>query len=179
MGNVKGTGLVQVVKALRSRREASLEVLPERLHPYLDRQVLASSWYPEEDSFALLRALATQRAADGDDVWEALGRASASDDLAGIYSSMVQRGNPWATLQRLPRLWRLYHDSGRLEVGVHGDKAARLELRDFPLADDDYCRLVSGYVAALLALAGAQEVEVRCLEPPAAGRPPRWDVRWS
>lgn len=50
---VKGTGMVHVVKALRIRRDHVTPLLDGSLRRYLDEKILASSWYPTLDLLAL------------------------------------------------------------------------------------------------------------------------------
>ncbi|MFI5315367.1 MAG: hypothetical protein ACHQ6T_06690, partial [Myxococcota bacterium] len=58
MGRVKGIAILDAVKFLRARRDEALEVLPPRIHSYLDGQVGTSMWYPEADLVELIRGVA-------------------------------------------------------------------------------------------------------------------------
>src|SRR4029453_12144455 len=58
MGRAKGIALLDAVKFLRARRDDAGDVLAPELHKYLDEQIGTSSWYPEEDLVALIRAVA-------------------------------------------------------------------------------------------------------------------------
>ena len=49
MAKAKGTTLIGAVKALRSQKKRSRELLPGRLHHYLVEKISTASWYPEED----------------------------------------------------------------------------------------------------------------------------------
>jgi hypothetical protein len=59
--STQGTHLVDMVKFLRTQRDAALAILPARLHRYLDEQLNVAAWYPEEDMIGLVRALALWR----------------------------------------------------------------------------------------------------------------------
>ncbi|MEM8993160.1 MAG: DUF2378 family protein [Acidobacteriota bacterium] len=179
MAKIKGTGVVSVVRLLRDRRDHVEPILAADLRPYLDQQVLVASWYPESDFLGLLRAMAHFTPKSGGDSWLWLGGHCAQVDLVEVYASMVQRGNIWGTLERFPRLWRLYHDSGKADVGMVKAKEARVFVRDFAFADEDFCRFLSGYLDRMLQLAGAQKIEVRAMRLGGVGRAATWNVRWA
>lgn len=177
-GRIKGTGIIHVVKALRIQRDRAQGVLPERLRPYLTEKIRLAGWYPEEDAVALhvaFAALAPRR----DDFWEWLGAQSASLDLVELYDSMVRRGDPRGTLEQLDALWRLYHDTGRVQVVHEPGGSVRLELHDFLYGGESFARLMRGYVAEAIRLAGARDPEVTILHLGDAERPWRWRVRWT
>lgn len=176
MAKVKGTGILHVVKALRVRRNHVEPLLPERLRIYLDEKILVASWYPAEDLVALLRTLVHFVPKGITNAWWWMGEQSARTDLGEVYSAMIQKGNAWATLQRVPRLWRLYQDSGKLEVGVAGSTRAQVILTEFPLAEEDLSTLISGYLREMLRIAGS-EGTVKLLHSSGA-KGSRWLVEW-
>lgn len=179
MAKIKGTGIVGVVRLLRERRDHVEPLLGVDLRPYLDQQVLVASWYPEADFLSLLRAMAHFTPRSGGDSWLWLGGHCAQVDLIEVYSSMVQRGNVWGTLERLPRLWRLYHDTGRADVGMLKSSEARIFVTDFAFAGEDFCRFMSGYLHRMLQLSGAQGIGVRAMKLGGVGKAATWQVRWS
>jgi hypothetical protein len=128
----KGTGLLPIVKALRSARGEA--AVPEHLRRYLHEHIVASAWYPEADYSALLQVLAKLAATDEvPDVWALFGVTGAQRDLAGeqglvredlrlenvgVYRGFV--GNETTSVatmfRRLATLWSAYHDTGRMEI---------------------------------------------------------------
>ena len=74
---IKGVAVISVVGFLRGRKERSRELLPARLHGYLDRKLLASSWFPEADFRDLLKGLSRLVGGGG------LGRGSGSGLVPG------------------------------------------------------------------------------------------------
>lgn len=172
---VKGTGMVHVVKALRIRRDHVEPLLKGPLRVYLHDKILAASWYPTADLLALLATMVHFVPKSAGDPWQWMGRESAQVDLAEVYSAMIQKGNAWATLQRLPRLWRLYHDQGRMEVGVVGATRAQVMLMEFPLAHDGFAGLINGYLEEMVRVSGTV-AEVRTLQ--AVSKQSRWLVSW-
>ena len=95
MAEIKGTGLIQVSRALRANRPVAETLVPVELHHYLSERLLASSWYPEGDWAGLVKALGKMMAPliQGD-VWEQLGAQGAANDFNGIYSSLIGRMIP-------------------------------------------------------------------------------------
>ncbi|MCG8462333.1 MAG: DUF2378 family protein [Holophagales bacterium] len=178
MASIKGTGILGVVRLLAERRNHTEPLLPVDLRPYLDRQILVSSWYPEADFLALLRTMVHFTPKHGGDPWRWLGRESARVDLVEIYSSMVQKGSPWGTLQRLPRLWRLYHDTGKAEVGVAGETRAQVFVEGYPFPGEDFSGFMAGYLDTMLELAGAHHRRIRSLRLGSASKPSVWIADW-
>lgn len=175
VAKVKGTGMVHVVKALRVRRDHVAPLLPDPLRGYLQEKILSASWYPTADLMALLTTMVHFVPKGVPEPWWWMGQQSANADLAEVYGAMVQRGNAWATLQRLPRLWRLYHDGGRMEVGVAGATKAQVMLYDFAFAGEEFCTLINGYLDAMARLAGTPS-EVKTLQT--GHRLARWLIAW-
>src|SRR4051794_14322096 len=91
-GRVKGVNMLTAVKALRSNRKRAAEILPPPLHRYLEERVLVSSWYPEEDLLALLRALGSMLP-PAPDPFAFMGRHTAREHLSGIYRGHVRPGD--------------------------------------------------------------------------------------
>lgn len=176
MAKIKGTAISTVVRLLKE--QGSLAEIPEPLKPYLEERVLVASWYPEEDFLSLLRALAQSRPSAEKDSWLWMGRSMAHVDLLQIYSSMVQKGSPMGTLQRLPRLWRLYHNSGRADVGQLDPSRAQIQVADYAYADEDFCRWMKGYIAEMLKIGGARSVQVKSLRTGTLDKPARWLAQW-
>lgn len=154
--------MLNLAAAMKAVRTDVADLVPEDLRPYLKGRVLVSSWYPEVDHIRLMRILADWIRQPGKDVWHYIGRKNAEIDLGGIYSAMVASGRPDATLQRGPRLWRLYRDSG-VEVVRDLDAVAGsgvIELRDYAFAGPEVASLVSGYFEQALLIAGAASATV-------------------
>jgi hypothetical protein len=162
MARIKGTTLVEVVKALRKQRSRVSPLLDPSLRRYLDRQILVGGWYPEEDFLALLKVFVPLvYQARG---WERAGIASARRDLATVYGNALRPGDVMGTVAMLPALWRNYHDTGRVAV-VNEPGQTDLEILDHPVADADMCRLRGAFYAEILTLAGAlvtSTQKIRC-----------------
>ena len=173
--------MIHVVKFLRTRKEEARALLPERLLPYLEKRLLPSAWYPEEDHIELCRALAKLLPGPaGMDIYEHIGRSGARADLAGVYRNMLRPGDPTGTLRKANALWHAYHDTGMYRVVQEGRGAARIELVSFPAQAPEHCRILRGWLAELLALAGAhgvEVVEIRCVHRKDLFC--RWEMTWE
>ena len=176
MAKIKGTGISTVLKLLKMQ---GVSTLPEPLAHYFDRQILVASWYPEIDFLDLLQVLSLSAPSTEKDPWKWMGRAVAHVDLLQIYSFMVQKGSPWGTLQRLPRLWRLYHDSGRADVGLIEECRAHIQVADYAYADENFCRWMKGYVSEMLHIGGARNLSVKSLRTGTLDKPARWLAHWT
>ena len=179
---VKGMGLVQLVRLARARKRRARALLDEPLHRYLDRRILPSRWYPEEDYLALIgvvvRLLAEENGAgDRASVLAELGAGQARQDLEGPYGIMLRRGDPAGTLERLGSLWRLYHDSGRMSAAVQSPGRALVVLEAFPPITGELTAVIGGFVAEALRLAGARDVRVELGDAPRDGA--RWQLTWA
>src|SRR5262245_41932238 len=128
--SIKGTHVLDTVRALRNRREEALEVLPGHLVKYLDNRILISSWYPEADMVELRKALA-KLVRNVPDVWTFFGANAARAQAEKIYRGMVARGDVAQTLRNMPKYWTLYHNTGRLGTTVLGPTEARFEIFDY------------------------------------------------
>ena len=160
MGKAKGTTLISAVKALRLKKEEAKKFLPEHLHRYLQERILVSSWYPEEDLFEILRALAKITPDPGMDIYEFMGRILARTDLGGVYATLLREGDPAATLRRTAVTWRHYHDTGKEEVVESGGNHAVIEISGYDFPSRESCGSVKGYIHDKVAMAGGKEIYV-------------------
>ena len=149
------------------------------LWPYLETQVLVSGWYPDEDFMALLQAMARLvPEPEGMDVWEWIGRFGAKTDMQDIHALLVKKGDVEETLQRFPRMWGLYHDSGDVHVDTRAGQA-RLDIRHPLIAYPEFCRLQTGHLAELITIAGAKAPRVRTVQRSPSRLAACWSLSWS
>jgi hypothetical protein len=159
---VKGTNVLAAVKMLRSNRPRAQKVLPPWLHHYLDQRILVAGWYPEEHQLELLRAVAMLLPGTPEP-WMTMGRITARSDLAGLYRPLMRPGDPAASLRSVQALWRTYHDTGDLSVGIEAPGRACVRLLDYGLPSREMCRIVAGYCAEMATLGGATKVDIQKL----------------
>ncbi len=121
-----------VVLALKQRADAH-ELLPKSLWKYLDEPVLISGWYPERDYWVLISALVKvfDPATVGGDPWRYFAQFSAQRDIGGqnpstvteeqtaatgVYRNFSNMTEPDSFFSAAMRLWKQYHDTGRMEL---------------------------------------------------------------
>lgn len=182
-GNVKGSIMTEVVKYLRSRGPEAREAVPEHLRQYLDRRILATSWYPEEDYLEMARVIAdlipAKYKVGGLTGFELCGRATAGKHVEGSYRPLIG-SNPARTLRNFPGLWKLRHDTGRIDVELTGETSALVELHDFTLVDAEACEAIQGSFWGFLTHSGAADPRFEHTRCRARGDSVcEWRVDWS
>ena len=178
MPKTKGAHVINAVKILRAQRARALELLPPRLHHYLDERIMASSWYPMEEQFELLRAIATML--PGPDPWLVMGRGTARADFTGIYKIHLREGDPARSFEVMPVLWRTTNDTGEVSVSIDGPSEATLRLRGYDFASVERCRMVGGYLSELLTMASAKDPVIHHDECTSRGAVECvWSASWS
>jgi len=151
VGKTKGTVVLKAVKVLRGRKDEAKKQLPAALHHYLQDRIVVSSWYPEDEFFALLCACAALFPM-GDSAFEMLGAETARDHAQNMYADIVKRD----FASRAKIMWKTQHDSGEFVLTTESDFSATYELHDWDYASPKYCRVVGGYFTELHRLSGAQ-----------------------
>lgn len=152
----KGTALVDLVRIARQERESYAPILPPDTLAFLETQILPGSWYPEVHLRELLIAMDRIRGrGDLRHCREVLGPASAAKDLqGGVYQALLKAGDPARTLQSLPILWSLYHDTGILSVEAGETGNTTLFLEEFGLPSAALCATTEGWMLEAVRLAG-------------------------
>ena len=164
MARIKGVAMMNAVKALRAQKERARELLPARMHGYLDERITVSRWYPEEDQLELLRVLASllpDVVPEGaGDIYEYMGRFTALRDMQGLYSHLLRPGDPEGTLRLGAATWKAYHDTGDFRVSFAEPGTAVLELSGYGLPSSEMCRLLRGWYTQLIEMTGAKDVDL-------------------
>ena len=178
MAKVKGTNVISAVKLLRKNRDAARASLPSALHHYLEERVLPTSWYPEEDLAALLRAMAPLLRDVAADPFELMGRAAVREHMAGVYEHLL-RGDRHSMARRVGALWQTQHDTGRLHMIEEGPGRARWELSGYGHPSREMCGTIRGYVLEALTGLGFPDVRVAKAACVLDGADRcAWDSRW-
>jgi hypothetical protein len=176
MARMRGTAFLQVVRTLRSMREAALRVVPPHLQHYLSEQISRTEWYSRDEFFVLLSALASLAPKDAGDPWERFGRAAARHDLSTVYGGMmVRRAGLLPAIRALHDLYRLYDDTSRVVIGGD-DRIAIVDMYDL-IVSADHCRFLVGFTREYLLAATGSEVQMRKLKCRARGDDfCRWEI---
>jgi hypothetical protein len=178
VAKVKGTNPIGAVKLLRRHRDAARAALAPALHHYLEERVLPTSWYPEEDLVALLRAMVPLLGDIGGDPFELMGRAAVREHMEGVYEHLL-RGDRLTLARRVSALWQTQHDSGRLTLALQGPGRARYELEGYAHPSREMCATLRGYVLEALLASGFVDTritEVACVLDGAERC--AWDCTW-
>src|SRR5882672_1470052 len=182
---IKGTAVLGLVKFLRTHIDEARRILPAHLHKYLgETRILVSSWYPEEESRDLTRAVAKllrehKISPPREDTNVYLGRHLARQDLTGHYSTFVRSRDVESAIRVVGASWKQYHDTGTMYCLLEGPGKARFELVDYGLPHPELCRVLIGWYSELFIILGCAEVsitEVQCQNQAAASCV--WQARW-
>jgi hypothetical protein len=157
----KGTSVLPVVQALRQHPSAR-KLVPEHLWKYLDEPVLISGWYPERDYWVLIAALVKvlDPATVGNDPWRYFAKFSAQRDIggqsttdanaaaAGVYRNFANMTDPESFFMAAMRLWKQYHDTGRMEIigGYPETNSLVTRLTGFVIPIEGFVRLQGYYL---------------------------------
>jgi hypothetical protein len=160
----KGTNLIDMVKFLRSQKEAARTALPPALHGYLERRIVVSDWYPEEEMYALMLALGKVMPGSGDELFRQIGVLNARNHLNGSYRHLLSELRLETLPIRAAALWKSLHDTGELLVEIEGAGAGRTVLRGYVNPGPEMCLVIDAYVAEVLRLTGLDRVrsETEC-----------------
>jgi len=178
MAKAKGTVVVEVVKSLRTNRARALELLPPKLHHYLEERIVVASWYPLEDYLALLRTVGKilGKGGDGLAVFEKLGRLAARSHMSGTYSRFKNTTNRQASFTLLTSMY----DSGELRVLEREPGWAVLEFVGFAQPARELCETFTGYQLERMSIQGFEDVEVRHTRCRGEGQAAcLWEVSWK
>jgi hypothetical protein len=181
MAKVKGTVILPLIKMLRMQREGAQANLPPSMHHYLDARVLPSTWYPAADHVRLLKAMAPMLGLPpGRDPMVFMGRGAAQIDLTGIYRAQLKVGDVWKTLHNFIALWRNYCDTGISAMDIDGERAARINIRNFEGVSREMCGIIGGYIEGLVATAGGKGEKMKKLKCRLDGDPYcEWSITWT
>ena len=174
-GRIKGTGIVGIVRALRTFREQASRLLTPQLLHYLDDRIVPTSWYAEDDYLALMEAFMriNHKAS-----WEGVGAIAAREALSTVYRNVIVEGDVPETARRMRVNWRNYHDTGELSV-ENEPNLVRVPVRDYCMVSTPLCRLNQGYFAALLELSHAVITDQRKVHCTARGDAACiWEFGW-
>lgn len=166
MAKSKGTNLIDMVKFLRSQKQQALDAVPPELQGYLEKRIVVSDWYPEQDMYGLMIALAKLLPGSGTELYRQIGVLTLRNHLTGSYRHLLD-GICLETLPvRARALWKSLHDTGEMIVAVEGAGAGSVVLRGYHSPGPEMCLVIESYVAEELRLAGLDAVRIdpeRCV----------------
>jgi uncharacterized protein (TIGR02265 family) len=163
-GNTKGGVLVSRLNHLRDRGgNALVERVIARLsagdQAILRGLVLPSAWYPFDLNERLDGAI-VEILGGGDATYRALGRQSASDNLATTHKNYTRQRDPHALFRQAASMYRVYYDTGTRTYEMLGPKKAcvrTMASRSFSRTD---CLTIVGYFERAAEICGGATVRV-------------------
>lgn len=167
--------MLPVVQSLKQHAQWR-ELVPGHLHRrYFEEPVLISGWYPERDYWVLIEALVKtiDPATVGGDVWRYFANFSAQRDIggqamagapeeaakaAGVYRNFANMTDPDSFFGAAMRLWKQYHDTGRIEmVGGRPERNSLvMRLLGFVIPIEGFVALQGFYVEEFGRLVGLE-----------------------
>jgi hypothetical protein len=160
VGNAKGASFVGPLKLLRSRRDDALELLPEKLHHYLNEHIGISRWYPESDAAQLIAAAARLLPGPLEDALASMGESAVRDHVA-LYGELLTTGGP---ANRAFALWSTQHDSGHITRLREDATSMRFELEGFEDTSREMCLIIGGYMRGTVAVSGHPDAKIEKVE---------------
>lgn len=90
-----------------------------------------------------------------------LGREEASDNLRGVYRTLMSFVSVKAMIDQTPRLWRYYHDQGMLKIDHQEAKhEVTFTLEGYPELPDANLEVLAGFLTQVIEMANKQNVKV-------------------
>jgi hypothetical protein len=179
VAKTKGTNLVDMVKFLRTQREKAEQLLPPRLHAYLNTQLNVSAWYPEADMIELVKVLAKLLPGSGEEALVQIGRLNARMHLQGTYAHLLEDARPALLPVRAVALWRSMHDTGEFRLRVEDD-GADAELAGYGHPSAEMCVMLGAYLQELFVLAGVRDPSAEERACCRSGAPAcTWRIAWT
>ncbi len=161
----KAASLVTVRQWLQARGledEFVAALSPEAVEPY--RRLAASDWIPvglADQLYAAAAPLLHPRAAYPARL---LGTDLAHDHLRGIYRFALRVMTVQFAMDQTGRLWRVYNDTGALEMSRVGPRSSRAVLTGYPGYPPTVRETLAGYIVGTIEVAGALDVRVSVVE---------------
>jgi hypothetical protein len=136
---------------------------------YVTRGVLATDWVPFRALVAVDRGIAAVAGGLPEDVFRALGRHSATSNLAGAYKGFVQE-EPHRFFERTGLLHDRFQNFGRFTYERTAPRAGRIRIDGYEEYSPVYCASAVGYYEGALLTMGppgpvrVAETQCQCAE---------------
>lgn len=176
MPNAKGTVMAGLVKAIQDNPGRARPLVPAHLHRYFDTRIVLASWYPLADYLALLRILIKLEPHPPADFYEQVGRSSAREQMAGIYSRLKGDTSRKAAMTLLGAMY----DTGELKMVERSPGRAVLDWVGFAQPSRELCGTFTGYQHERMTIQGLADVRVKHTSCRAEGGATcRWELTWK
>ena len=151
---VKGTMLqAHVAWAIAELGEAWMAGVPGGVDPlaaaFVTRGVLATDWVPFRALIEIDRAIAKAKGGAPEAVFHALGRHSATSNLAGVYKGFVQE-EPHRFFEQTGVLHNRFQNFGRFTYERTALRSGRIRIEGYDEFSPVYCASAIGYYEGAL-----------------------------
>lgn len=137
-----------------------VDSLPEEDRALFRGAILNVGWYDFAQARRLDEAI-VQVLGEGDTrLFEAMGRASAVENLTGVHSNLLTPGDPQAFMSKAQTIYRFYYDVGRRSYEATGPTEGLLTTHDAETFSAADCATVAGWYTEALEMCGAKNVRV-------------------
>jgi hypothetical protein len=178
-GNIKGSNIVMPVKALRMVADKARAALPESAHRYLVDRILVSSWYPEADGLAILKAYVRLAPGLGKHPYVNIGRVGAHQHARETYKHLVEEHDMERSLANANGMWRSYHDTGTLVTTRTSPNEAELELTGYLMLCAEWCDIIRGYFEGITQATTNGGATCDLVSHDSKANIGRWRLRWT
>jgi serine/threonine-protein kinase len=139
--------------------ERLCQTLPEAISNAVSGMILPLAWIDLASLIALVDG-ADRTFGDGSgSVAYDLGYAIASREIPTTQRLFLQTATPTLAVQRIPQIFRVYHDRGEARVEAAGNLGWRIEIDGIQPDTVGYDTMLAGFHARLVELSGAREVK--------------------
>lgn len=104
-------------------------------------------------------------------IYREIGRFGALKDLPKFFKGIVAVANPELVFKFLGSMWRLYYNTGRIEVALSEPNHLVVHLVGFEDAGEEICNDIAGFSQALLEQLRIVDPRVRHIECSSKGAP--------
>ncbi|HLJ73862.1 MAG TPA: TIGR02265 family protein [Thermoanaerobaculia bacterium] len=181
---VKGSPVRSLQKFIENeltafQRDELLRSIPDDFARRIGGPILPTETIPVHLLNQLTEAAAKLKGEPLDQFARRAGRAAAGDAIKGIYRFFVMVMTPTSLLSKASQMWRAVYNRGDLHVKDQTNRAATMELLDFP-SELAGCARITGWIERLAELTGAKDVRVRQTQCFAKGAPHcEWSITWN
>ncbi len=135
-----------------------LEHMEPRDKQILSGLILVANWYPEKTNVCLLETAERVLAKGDRALYQQVGYYHATTSIPNIYKMFIRFGSPVFMIKKAPMIYRLLHNTGRLEIHSVSQKSVTGRLYDHPLRSRALCGVVAGFTKGALEMSGAKNV---------------------
>ena len=153
--------------------------LPDASKRLVSEPLLATEWIPFRSLIELDRAIASAAGGDPEQVYQALGRHSATRNLSGVYRNFVP-DEPHRFFEQMALLHGRFQNFGRSTYEKAGDHAGRIRVEGYDEYSPVFCASGNGYYEGALQMMkvpgpiSAVETACQCAGDPACV----YDLGW-